>query len=90
MNAQAHLIIGTTASAKPNGWKINLAAIAGALIPDLSLYVPSVYYLFIVGVSPGIVFGQMYFSDQWQSIFSVDNSFFRVGDHRRSGLLFQE
>lgn len=79
MNTQAHLIIGSAVFAKPNSGKINTAAIVGSLAPDISLYVLVIYYIFIQDVSPSIVFGQMYFSNQWQSIFSVDNSFFVWG-----------
>ena len=79
MNTQAHLIIGTAVFAKPDSWKINTAAIVGSLAPDISLYVLVIYYIFLQDVSPSIVFGQMYFSDQWQSIFAVDNSFFVWG-----------
>lgn len=89
MHTQAHLIIGTAAFAKPNQWKINLAAIIGSLVPDLSLYLLSVYYLYFAGVSPGIVFGQMYYSDQWQNIFSVDNSFFVWGIIVGAGFYFK-
>ncbi len=79
MNTQAHLIIGAAAFAKPNQRKVNIAALVGSLAPDISLYVLAIYYLFIMDVPPGIVFGEMYFSNQWQSIFSVDNSFFVWG-----------
>ena len=79
MNTQAHLIIGSAVFARPDSWKVNTAAIVGSLAPDVSLYVLAVYYLFIQDVSPAIVFGEMYYSNQWQSIFSVDNSFFVWG-----------
>lgn len=51
------------------------AAIAGALIPDLSLYLMAGWELLIQGTDPEIVFGQMYFSESWQAVFRIDNSF---------------
>lgn len=87
MNTQAHLIIGTAAFAQPNQWKNNTAVITGSLAPDFSLYVLSIYYLFIKEVPPSIIFGQMYFSEQWQRIFSVDNSFFVWGILIFTGIL---
>ena len=32
--------------------------------------------LFVQGIPAGIVFGDLYFSDSWQFVFSIDNSFF--------------
>ncbi|WP_236626293.1 cobalamin biosynthesis protein CobQ [Actibacterium mucosum] len=48
---------------------------AGALLPDLSLYALSGWALLIRKESPEKVFNERYFSDEWQQIFAVDNSF---------------
>ena len=76
MNTPAHLIIAAAAFARPSDKAVNSAALAGAIIPDLSLYVMAANELFIRNTDPGIVFGQMYFSEDWQRIFAVDNSVF--------------
>ena len=76
MNTPAHLIVGMAAFARPNAARLNVAAFAGSLAPDVSLYVLGTYALFIKQISPSIVFGQMYFSDEWQRVFAIDNSVF--------------
>lgn len=47
----------------------------GGLLPDLSLYLMASYSLFVLHLSTDTVFGQLYFSDSWQLVFSIDNSF---------------
>jgi len=79
MNTPAHLIFGAAAFAKPGQPKVTLAALVGALAPDLSLYLLAGWQLFILGTDPQIVFRVMYYSDAWQAIFAVDNSFFVWG-----------
>lgn len=75
MNTPAHLIFGMAAFAKPDAAKVTAAAIAGALLPDLSLYLLAGVHLFVLGTDPQIVFGELYYSDLWQAIFRIDNSF---------------
>ncbi|MEP1765259.1 MAG: cobalamin biosynthesis protein CobQ [Sulfitobacter sp.] len=75
MNTPAHLLIGVAAMGKRGDRRVLWAAMAGGLAPDLSLYVLSIGALYVFGISPDVVFGQLYFSDAWQTIFSVDNSF---------------
>ena len=75
MNSPAHLIFGLAAFGKPERYAVTAAAIAGALIPDLSLYLMAGWELLIQGTDPEIVFGQMYFSESWQAVFRIDNSF---------------
>lgn len=74
MNTPAHLIFGLTAFGKAHHPAVTAAALAGASIPDLSLYVLAGGHLMILGTDPQIVFGQLYFSQGWQSIFRIDNS----------------
>jgi hypothetical protein len=74
VNTPAHLIFGAAAFARPNAPPVNAAALFGALLPDLSLYLLTGWSLFVMGIPPGTVFGELYFSPQWQGIFAVDNS----------------
>jgi hypothetical protein len=74
MNTPAHLVIGLAAFGRPGHTGLICAALVGALIPDASLYLLCGWELFIVGTPPRVVFGQMYFSPEWQAIFAVDNS----------------
>jgi membrane-bound metal-dependent hydrolase YbcI (DUF457 family) len=74
MNTPAHLIFGLTVFGKAGRPAVTAAVLAGALIPDLSLYLLAGGHLLLLGTSPDIVFGQLYYSAGWQSIFRVDNS----------------
>lgn len=74
MNTPAHLIFGLAAFGRADAPKVTAAAFAGALIPDLSLYLLAGTHLLILGTDPQVVFGHLYFSHLWQSVFRVDNS----------------
>ncbi len=74
MNTPAHLIFGMTVFGKAGRPAVTGAALAGAMIPDLSLYLMAGWHLQVLGTPPGVVFGELYFSDAWQSIFRIDNS----------------
>ncbi|WP_170426522.1 cobalamin biosynthesis protein CobQ [Ruegeria arenilitoris] len=75
MNTPAHLLIGAAAFARPPHGRILWAALLGSLLPDLSLYVMAGTSLFFLGIPPSVVFDQLYFSDSWQTVFAIDNSF---------------
>jgi len=79
MNTPAHLLLAAGVFAKPDSPKITSAAIIGGLIPDVSLYVMAAFSLFVLGNTPDYVFNVQYFSDNWQQIFAVDNSFILWG-----------
>lgn len=49
-------------------------AALGGVLPDLSLYLMAGVSLFVLQIPPSRVFGQLYFSPAWQSVFAVDNS----------------
>ena len=70
------MILGAAALARPGRKKVNAAAFAGSLLPDLSLYVLAIHSLFLLQIPPSVVFGELYFSDEWQSVFAIDNSVF--------------
>ena len=75
MNTPAHLILGVAAFARPAHRPLIVAAIIGALMPDLSLYVMGGVALFLLRIPPERVFNEFYFSDAWQTVFAIDNSF---------------
>ena len=89
MNTPAHLIFGLTAFGKARRPAVTAVALAGALIPDLSLYMLVGWQLQVLGTSSGIVFGQLYFSDAWQSIFRIDNSMILWGIAFAIGAMFR-
>ncbi|WP_370228742.1 cobalamin biosynthesis protein CobQ [Cognatishimia sp.] len=75
MNTPAHILIGWAAFARKGDKRVVAAAILGGLAPDLSLYLLAGVSLFIVNIPANVVFGELYFSPAWQTIFSIDNSF---------------
>lgn len=74
MNTPAHLIFGLTAFGLPERKAVTAAALAGAMIPDLSLYLMVGWHMRVLETPPQVIFGELYFSDAWQSVFRVDNS----------------
>ncbi|MFK7854332.1 MAG: hypothetical protein AB8B79_09480 [Granulosicoccus sp.] len=79
MNTTAHLLVGLACFAKPKERLLTTAAIAGALLPDLSLYLLAGVSIVILGIEPQVVFDELYYSSGWQRVFSIDNSFLLWG-----------
>ncbi|KIN63895.1 hypothetical protein Z946_2777 [Sulfitobacter noctilucicola] len=75
MNTPAHLLIGAAVFGKRGERQLVWAALAGALLPDLSLYVLAGVSMHLLNIPPRVVFDELYFSDLWQAVFAVDNSF---------------
>ena len=75
MNTPAHLIFGAAAFAHEKRRGSFTAAVLGGLAPDLSLYLMVSVSIFVLGVPAETVFREFYYSDAWQSVFAVDNSF---------------
>lgn len=79
MNTPAHLLLGAAVFGRGGPRHVFLAAMAGALIPDLSLYLLAGTSVFLLDIPPQVVFGDLYFSPAWQTIFAIDNSFLLWG-----------
>lgn len=75
MNTPAHLLLGAAMFARPGTTRLLIAAFAGAALPDVSLYLMAGTALFVLDIPPGVVFNDLYFSDAWQTVFAIDNSF---------------
>ena len=69
------MLIGTAVFGRGKPKPVILAAMIGAVLPDLSLYLMAGTALFILGIAPQVVFDELYFSQAWQTVFAVDNSF---------------
>jgi hypothetical protein len=74
MNTPAHLIFAAAAFARPGRRTVNAAALAGGLLPDLSLYLMVSWALYVRGIPARVVFGELYFSESWQAVLAVDHS----------------
>lgn len=79
MNTPTHMLIAASLFAKPDKPALTWVAVLGGVLPDLSLYGLVFYSLVIRGNTTDQVFGEFYFSPEWQQIFSIDNSFFVWG-----------
>ncbi|MEM0978417.1 MAG: cobalamin biosynthesis protein CobQ [Pseudomonadota bacterium] len=79
MNTPAHLIFAAAAFGSPDKPKQTWAAILGGFAPDASLYFLSLWARFVQGHSWDHIFRTLYFSDTWQTVFAIDNSFFVWG-----------
>ncbi len=75
MNTPSHVVIGLAAFARPGAPGVTAAAVAGSLAPDLSLYFMSAWAMLVLDIPARVVFDELYFSDVWQGVFAVDNSF---------------
>ncbi len=75
MNTPTHLILAAAVFAKPGQPKVNTAALIGGFLPDFSLYFMFFWHRFVLNVSESEIFGALYYSERWQYIFAVDNSF---------------
>jgi hypothetical protein len=73
------MIFGAALFGKADRPRITVAAMLGGLVPDLSLFLMAGVSIFILDIPPHVVFGKMYFSDGWQQVFAVDNSFWLWG-----------
>lgn len=75
MNTPAHLLVGSAFFSSEDRRGTYLAALCGAMTPDLSLYVMVAVSIWGLGIPAQTVFNEYYYSDAWQSVFAVDNSF---------------
>ena len=66
--------MGMAAFGRPGEARVTFAALLGALLPDLSLYLLVGWQLALVGTPAEVVFREMYYSTAWQAVFAVDNS----------------
>jgi len=85
MNTPAHLIVGAAAFGKDH--KTAWAALLGALVPDLSLYLMAAHAIFVAQIPESVVFNELYFSDSWQQVFAIDNSFLIWGALLMGGIV---
>lgn len=74
MNTQTHLLVAAAAFARPGRPRVTLAALAGGLVPDLSLYVMVAWERLANGRTPRQIFDEDFSSSFWRTVFAVDNS----------------
>ena len=73
MHTPAHLAASLLVWRKAANWKETLAVVAGAIIPDASMFVFYGYQK-LIGSAESDIWGSYYFLDHWQWFFDVFNS----------------
>lgn len=73
------MLIGAAVFGRPNAPAVMVAALAGGLAPDIPMLVMVLWSTRFLGLPEHEVFGQLYFSEAWQTVFSVDHGFFVWG-----------
>lgn len=73
MVTPTHMILGAALFARRSRPGSLWAALAGGLLPDVPIFLMTLYATRIAGVPRGEVFGTLYFSDSWQRVFSIDH-----------------
>lgn len=74
MNTPSHMLIGAALFARPLVPATLFAALVGGLAPDLPMFAMVLWATRVVGVPEHEVFGTLFFSETWQSVFAVDHS----------------
>lgn len=74
MNTPAHMLIAAALFARSEDPRRALAAAAGGLAPDLSLFAMIAWERGVQGRPPALVYGHDFRDPFWQGIFAVDNS----------------
>ena len=75
MNTASHILIGAAILGRPSIPAITLGAMAGGLVPDLPMFAMVMWSTLVLGLPGEVVFGQLYFSEIWQTVFSIDHGF---------------
>lgn len=73
------MLIGAAVFARPAAPAVTLAAFAGGFAPDVPMLVLVLWSTRFLGIPEHEVFGDLYFSTAWQSVFSIDHGFFVWG-----------
>lgn len=75
MNTPSHMLIGAAVFARPAAPATLAAALAGGILPDLPMFTMILWTRWVAGVPDREIFGRLYYSDAWQSVFAVDHGF---------------
>lgn len=70
---QTHLLLAAAILAHPGRKRRNLAALLGALIPDLSIYALFALATF-AGIPQATLWSETYWSEPWQTLSKISNS----------------
>ncbi len=75
MMTQTHLLIAAAIFAHPQANRRTLAALGGALAPDLAIYILFLFAL-VTGIPQAMLWQEVYWSEPWQTYNAIGNSVF--------------
>ena len=75
MNTPAHLVLNLAVVPNRRWAGCALAVLAGALIPDATMFLFYGYQKLVAGMPEARIWGEAYFDPFWQAVFDVFNSF---------------
>ena len=78
MNTITHILVGSAVFVRKGRKKEGLAAIFGAICPDILIFGLALY-AFLMGIPQNVVWSEMYYAPGWQRSFAVTNSVFLYG-----------
>lgn len=73
MNTPTHLLVGAGAFAAPGSRSRNAAALTGAILPDLAIYLLWAWAR-LAGHGEHAIWSELYFSPTWQTLTTIGNS----------------
>lgn len=74
MMTPTHILVGGALFSRPLSAGSNIAILAGALTPDLSIYVLYGWAKFIADIPSRVVWSQIYWQEPWQMLSAISNS----------------
>ena len=75
MNTPTHMLVAAALFSKPAARNRNIAVLSGAVLPDLSIFVLYAWGKFIDGQSSWQIWRETYWSEPWQTLGAISNSF---------------
>jgi hypothetical protein len=74
MHTQTHMLIASGLMARRSSTAVNWAAALGGLLPDVPMFVMFAWNRFVDGISPQVIFDQLYFQPTWQTTVAIAHS----------------
>lgn len=74
MRTATHALLALTALARPDAPRLNATVVAGALVPDLAIFVMAAWAGTVAQIPAAEIWDDVYFRPFWQEVFAVTNS----------------
>ena len=74
MNTPTHLLVTGVVFTQKNAWRVNAAALTGAIVPDVFIYLLYVWARLIRGLPEMVIWRDVYWQEPWQMLGAISNS----------------